>query len=190
MPKLSIPVTMRDHSQGPATAPVTLLQYADYECQSSGRAYPMIKQVQAHFGPKLRFVYRNFPLSDIHPHAVAAAQAAEAAAFQGKFWEMHDYLFEHQSALGDADLVAYAKIQGLDMERFHRDQRSHEAKARVRDDLDSGVRSGVNGTPTFFIDDTRYDGSWDSPTLIAALEARVRAGRSPDQIVKKEVTPP
>ncbi len=168
---LTLPVGARDHSQGAPQATVTLVEYGDYECPHCGRAYPIVKEVQERMGPALRFVFRNFPLTESHPHAEHAAEAAEGAAVLGRFWEMHDVLFEHQAALGDRQLIGYAKALGLDESRFGDDFRAHTYKARVREDFTSGVRSGVNGTPTFFINGVRFDDSWDPDTLVRALKA-------------------
>ena len=150
-PRLAIPVTERDHAQGPADAPVTLVEYGDYECPYCGRAYPIVKEIQQQLGDNLRFVFRNFPLNTIHEHAGVAAQAAEAAGAQGKFWEMHDLLYEHQDELAEADLRAYALKLELEIYRFDSDLSQETFARRVRDDFRGGVRSGVNGTPTFFI---------------------------------------
>ena len=158
--QLTPPVTTRDHAAGPENAPVTLVEYGDYECPYCGMAYLIVKEAQGELGNELRFVFRNFPLAEAHPHARAAAQAAEAAAAQGRFWEMHDTLFEHQDALEAEDLLAHAKSIGLDMQQFARDLADPTYTKRVRDDFRSGVRSGVNGTPTFFMNGERYDGSW------------------------------
>ena len=160
----------RDHIQGSADAAVTLLEYGDYECPYCGAAYPIIKEVQARMGERLRFVFRNFPISTSHPHAEQAAEAAEAAAAQGKFWEMHDHLYENQKRLRDEDLRGYAEKLGLDVDAFDRELAEHVHAARVHEDFMSGVRSGVNGTPTFYIDGVRYDDSYDLETLLAALE--------------------
>ena len=169
---LSLPVTERDHAQGSAEAPLTLVEYGDYECPHCGRAYPIVKEVQRRLGPKLRFVFRNFPLAEMHPHAQHAAEAAEAAAAQECFWEMHDALFEHQRSLDDRHLVQYAQTLGLDPQRFQQDLTSHTYAGRVREDFRSGVKSGVNGTPTFFINGVRHDDAWDIETLTEALLAR------------------
>ena len=169
--RLSLPVSDRDHAQGAADAVVTLVEYGDYECPHCGRAYPIVKEVQRRLGPQLRFVFRNFPLGEIHPHAQHAAEAAEAAAAQGRFWEMHDALFEHQGALDDRHLVQYATALALDDERLQRDLASHAYADRVREDFISGVRSGVNGTPTFFINGVRHDDAWDVESLVEALQA-------------------
>src|SRR5579872_2835979 len=134
-PHLVLPVGERDHAQGPATATVTLVEYGDYECPHCGRAYPIVKEVQRRFGNRLRFVFRNFPLSQAHPHAEHAAEAAEAAGAPGKFWEMHDTLFEHQEALDDPHLVGYAKRLQLDLPQFEEALNEHRFAARVREDF-------------------------------------------------------
>ena len=150
---LTLPVSEdRDHVQGPAEAAVTLVEYGDYECPYCGAAYPIIKAVQERMGERLRFVFRNFPITTSHPHAEQAAEAAEAAAAQGRFWQMHDLLYENQQRLGDQELA------------------EHVHAPRVREDFMSGVRSGVNGTPTFYINGLRYDDSYELDTLLAALE--------------------
>ena len=169
--KLTMPVGQRDHWRGPETAPVTLVEYGDYECPYCGKAYPIVKEIQRRLGDRLRFVFRNFPLTQSHPHAEHAAEAAEAAAAQEKFWEMNDYLFEHQQALDDAHLVHYAVALHLDKEKFEREMTEHVYANRVREDFLSGVRSGVNGTPTFFINGVRHDESYELETLLAAIEA-------------------
>jgi protein-disulfide isomerase len=171
--QLTMPVSDRDHSQGPSDAPVTLVEYGDYECPYCGAAYPIVKQLQERLGDRLRFVFRNFPITTAHPHAEHAAEAAEAAGAQGKFWEMHDYLYEHQRALADEELEGYAETLGLDVERFDREMEAQVHTDRVRTDFMSGVRSGVNGTPTFFINGRRHNGPYDVQTLLAAIEAAV-----------------
>lgn len=169
---LTMPVTEdRDHIQGPADAPVTLLEYGDYECPYCGAAYPIVKEVQARIGERLRFVFRNFPITTSHPHAERAAEAAEAAAAQGSFWRMHDVLYENQKLLSDEDLRTYAQQVGLDLDVFDRELAEHVHAARVQEDFMSGVRSGVNGTPTFYVNGARYDDSYDLDTLLGALEA-------------------
>jgi protein-disulfide isomerase len=169
MSRLRPAVSASDHAAGPADAPVTLVEYGDYECPHCGRAYPIVRELQKRMGRRLRLVFRNFPLAEIHPHAEHAAEAAEAAAAQGKFWEMHDVIFEHQAHLADADLVRYAKDLGLDAGRVKDELAAGAHLDRVREDFGSGVRSGVNGTPTFFINGTRYDGSWDLDTFAEVL---------------------
>jgi protein-disulfide isomerase len=168
--QLTSPVTDNDHVAGRADAPITLVEYGDYECPFCGMAYPIVKSIQQKLEGQLRFVFRNFPLTKQHPHAQHAAEAAEAAGAQGKFWEMHDIIFEHQRALSDNALGRYAKSLGLDAERLAEDLRAGKYASRVRNDFRSGVRSGVNGTPTFFINGERYDGDWqDEQTFINAL---------------------
>ena len=172
---LAVPVSTRDHSQGPATAVVTLVQYGDYECPYTRRSTWVVQALQQQLGDQLRFVYRNFPLTEIHPHALHAALAAEAAADQGKFWQMHDYLFHHQHTLEDADLAEHAEAVGLDMQQFTRDMTDRHTLARIEEDLESGARSGVQGTPTFFINGVLYLGSWEQEDLLAALQAASQA---------------
>jgi protein-disulfide isomerase len=168
---LTVPVSEdRDHIQGPADAAVTLVEYGDFECPYCGAAYPIIKEVQARMGDRLRFVFRNFPITTSHAHAEQAAEAAEAAAAQGRFWPMHDLLYENQRRLRDQDLRGYAEQAELDVERFDSELAEHAHAARVHDDFMSGVRSGVNGTPTFFINGVRHDGSYEVEPLLAALE--------------------
>jgi len=172
--QLVLPVGERDHMQGPADAPVTLVEYGDFECPYCGMAYPIVKEAQRRLGDRLRFVFRNFPISTAHPHAEHAAEVAEAAGAQGKFWEMHDLLYERQSTLDDAHLQRFAEELGLDVERFDREMNERRYEARVREDFMSGVRSGVNGTPSFFVNGVRYDGRWDDGHLILALEQVAR----------------
>ncbi len=173
--RLTPPVSARDHVSGPNDAPVTLVEYGDYECPHCGRAYPIVKAAQSALGGQLRFVFRNFPLAEAHPHARLAAQAAEAAAAQGRFREMHDMLFDHQDALENEDLIGYARSLGLDAVRFGRELETGTYDKRVRDDFRSGVRSGVNGTPTFFVNGDRYDGPWgNEEAFISALRETVR----------------
>ncbi len=168
---LVLPVSEeRDHIHGPADAAVTLVEYGDYECPYCGAAYPIVKEVQAQLGERLRFVFRNFPIVTSHPHAEQAAEAAEAAGAQGEFWQMHDLLYERQSRLRDEHLHSYAEELGLDVGRFDAELAGHVHAPRVREDFMSGVRSGVNGTPTFYIDGVRHDDSYDVDTLLAALE--------------------
>jgi protein-disulfide isomerase len=171
---LSIPVGEDDHVQGPADAHVTLVEYGDYQCPGCGAAYPMVKSIVKHLGPKLRFVFRNMPLNEMHPFAEMAAEAAEAAGAQGKFWEMHDGLYEHQAELGPKLIAMLAKRLHLDVPRFEQDMASRQFRDRVKRDFMSGVRSGVNGTPTFFIDGARYDGVLDEHSLESALRERIR----------------
>jgi protein-disulfide isomerase len=169
--KLMVPVSDRDHVQGPADAPVTLVEYGDFECPYCAAAHVIVKQVREIMGDQLRFVFRHFPLTQIHPYAEHAAEASEAAGAQGQFWEMHDLLYENQPMLDSLHLVMYAEKLGLEGERFVRELEEGIYRERVRGDFLSGVRSGVNGTPAFFIRGVRYDGSWDFPPLVEALES-------------------
>src|SRR5437899_11303347 len=173
--KLTPLVSQRDHQQGPEPAPVTVVEYGDYECPYCGEAYPIVKEIQLRLGERLRFVFRNFPLTQAHAHAEHAAEAAEAAAGQGKFWQMHDTLFEHQKALDDAHLVHYALALDLERETFVREMTEHVHSKRVLEDFLSGVRSGVNGTPTFFIKGVRHDESFALETLLAAIEGTMHS---------------
>jgi protein-disulfide isomerase len=173
-PRLSVPVSERDHILGPTTAPVTVVEYGDYECPICGQAHPVVKQLRRLLGRQLCFVYRHFPLATVHPHAHHAAEAAEAAGAQGEFWAMHDMLFAHQQALADDDLVQYAVALGLDVSRFTSELARHIHAPRVREDFMSGVRSGVNGTPTFFINGVRHDDSFDLETLLEAITGAMR----------------
>jgi protein-disulfide isomerase len=175
--KLAVQVSEeRDHVRGPFASPVTLVEYGDYECPFCGQAYYLVKDLGQRVGNLMRFVFRNFPLTTVHPHAERAAEAAEAAGAQGKFWEMHDLLFENQQSLEDQDLMKYAAKVGLDIPRFVREMREGRYLNRIREDFLSGARSGVNGTPTFFINGLRYDGPRDLDTLMAAIENAARGG--------------
>jgi protein-disulfide isomerase len=167
--KSALPIEGRDHIQGNIRAPITLLEYGDYECPYCGEAYPIVKEIQERLGEKLCFAFRNFPLANSHPHAVHAAEAAEAAAAQDRFWEMHDLLFENQDALEDEDLAQYAAGLGLDAERLLREVLAGQHQARVKEDFKTGTRAGVNGTPTFFINGERYDGPRDVEAFLEAL---------------------
>ncbi|MEO7189636.1 MAG: DsbA family protein [Vicinamibacterales bacterium] len=169
--RLTVAVTERDHAQGPGDASVTLVEYGDFECPHCGRAHPVIQEIQRRLGEQLRFVFRHFPLGEMHRHAQHAAEASEAASSQGHFWEMHDALFEHQQALGDRQLAEYAGQIGIDESRLQRELIDHVHASRVRQDFMSGIRSGVNGTPTFFINGVRHDDPWDLDTLLAVLTA-------------------
>jgi protein-disulfide isomerase len=172
-PRLATPVGERDHVIGPATAPVTLVEYGDYECPYCGAAHVSVKQILGVLGDDVRFVFRNFPLSQIHPHAFQAANAAEAAGGQGEFWGMHDLLFENQRHLDPPSLLAYARALGLDLQRFGADLTQQTYAPRIREDFLSGVRSGVNGTPTFFVNEVRHNGGYDPESLLAAIRAAV-----------------
>ena len=168
---LTQPVSARDHAEGPADAPLTLVEYGDYQCPYCGAAYPIVKRLQKKLGKKLRFVFRNFPLTQAHPFALIAAEAAETAALQGKFWEMHDLLYEKQTFLEPEVIPPWAESIGLDLDKFGNDIKQGVVEKRIQEDRQSGIRSGVNGTPTFFINGTRYDGSPDYGSLLSALES-------------------
>ena len=170
--KLNLPVNDLGHIQGPRTAPVNLVEYGDYECPYTGQAYPIVKEIQKRLGNDLLFVFRNFPLREIHPHAQHAAEAAEAAAAQGKFWDMHDYLFEHQRALDDNHLLKYAATLGIDTYKFRKEMSGHIYASQIDKSLGEGIASGVEGTPTFFINGARHNGSWDLETLLAAIKKK------------------
>jgi len=169
--RLAVPVGERDHSQGSATAAVTLVQYGDYECPYTLQSTATVRAIQQRLREELRFVYRNFPLTEIHPHALNAALTAEAAAIQGKFWQMHDFIFHHQHTLEVVDLTHFAEAVGLDMQLYARDRAEQRSLARIEEDMEGGDRSGVQGTPTFFINGVLYPGSWEQDALLAALEA-------------------
>ena len=169
MPHLTMPVSERDHIQGSATAAVTLVEYGDYECPYCALAYPVVKEIQRQLGPTLRFVFRHFPLTQIHPHARHAAEAAEGASAQDKFWNMHDLLFEHQDALDDEHLLHYAATLGLDTERFKWELQNHVFAYRVNEDTESGRHSRVSGTPTFFINGIRHDDTYTLDVLLPAV---------------------
>ena len=169
---LSAPVSVDDYSQGPANAVVTLVEYGDYECPHCEQGYSIVKEAQRRLDLRLRFVFRNFPLTQIHPHAQQAAEAAEAAGAQGLFWEMHERLFERQRELNIQHLVRYAREIGADEHRLFNDLTSHAYSQRVRADFLSAIRSGVNGTPTFFINGNRHHGAGDIDSLMEALEAK------------------
>jgi protein-disulfide isomerase len=171
MSRLVRPVDASDHVCGPEGAPVTLLQYGDYQCPHCGRAHRFLKELLGRTGDRVRFVYRHFPLSHMHPQAMAAAQAAEAAAVQGRFWEMHDTLYDHQQALDPEHLLAYAQAIALDAARFEQELRVEVHLPKVRADFASGVQSGVSRTPTFFINGERFDMPWDDGLATALARA-------------------
>ena len=175
---LALPVGKRDHIQGASSAIVTLVEYGDYQCPFCGDAYPIIKRLQRHFGEQLRFVFRNFPLVRIHAYAQRAAEAAEAAGAQGKFWEMHDYLFEHQDALDAENLVRAAEALGLDSVKFDHDVAEHVYARRVEEDVQSGNDSGVGGTPTIFINGVRNDDEDSLETLKAKIDEAIMLSKA------------
>jgi protein-disulfide isomerase len=167
---LTPPVSARDHAEGRADAAVTLVEYGDYQCPYCGEAYPVVKGLQKALGKKLRFVFRNFPLTQSHPFALIAAEAAEAAGLQGKFWQMHDLIYENQADLEPDILPSWAERIGLDLEKLGTALQQGAVTKRIKDDQLSGIQSGVDGTPCFFINGTRYDDETDYDSLRTALE--------------------
>jgi protein-disulfide isomerase len=172
-------VDAQDRVRGPADAPVTLLEYGDYECPFCGRAYWELKKLERTVGDQVRFAFRHFPLAQLHPHAMLAAQAAEAAGAQGKFWEMHATLFENQHNLGPQALVGYAYDLDLDVPRFNRELQQRHHEARIRRDFMEGVRSGVNGTPTFFVNGMRWNGPYTAEALLAGVRGQATPETEP-----------
>jgi protein-disulfide isomerase len=167
--KLRVPVTREDHAQGPENAAITLLEYGDFQCPYCAQAYHVVKHLQDVIKDELRIVFRNFPLTEIHPGAMDAARAAEAAAQQGRFWEMHAMLFENRNNLDPDSLYAFAGALRLDTRRFARELEGAKVERKIAEDIQGGVRSGVNGTPTFFINGVRYDGDWSYEPFLEAL---------------------
>jgi len=167
--RLTPPVSEADHGRGPAGAPVTLVEYGDFECPYCGEAYPILKKLEHLAGDIVRVVFRNFPLTNLHPHAQQAAEAAESAGEQGKFWEMHDLIFEHRHYLTRTDLEKYAGRAGVELDRFREDLDTHRWARKVRDHFRSGVVSGVNGTPTFFVNGLRHDGGYQLEELLRVV---------------------
>jgi protein-disulfide isomerase len=179
-PHLTLSVGDRDHAQGSAGAVLVLVEYGDYQCPYCGAAYPIVKRVQKELGGRLRFVFRNFPITNSHPQAEWAAEIAESAADQGKFWEMHDALYENQRSLGDEPFFSKLEAKlGLDASKIDSEVSRHAHLPRIQEDFNSGVRSGVNGTPTFFINGTRYDGYPEFKPMVEALNSaeKTAAGR-------------
>jgi len=163
--QLSVPVGPDDHSIGPEDAALTVVEYGDYECPYCGQAFSVVQALQKAFGDSLRFIFRNLPLADMHPHAEQAAEMAEAVGLHGKFWEMHDLLYEHQRDLGEKALLEYVSEAGADVNEVVATLKSGEPEQRVQRDLEGAIRSGANGTPTFFVNGERYDGSWAYETF-------------------------
>lgn len=172
--ELSTPVDATDHVLGPAHAPVTLVEYGDLECPNCKQAAPAVKLILKHFEGRLRFAFRHFPLEEVHPHALQAALAAESAGGQGKFWQMHDLLFENQAHLKPQHLRAYAQKLELDMVRFDADMEDEIYLQRIREHIEGGKASGVRGTPTFFLDGRVHDASFGMQPLRDAIEAALR----------------
>jgi protein-disulfide isomerase len=180
--RLTPPVNERDHLAGPANAPIVLVEYGDYECPFCGHAYYTVKSLQEQLGDRLCFVFRNFPLATVHPHALDAAEAAEAAGAQGLFWPMHDTLFENQDTLEPPDLIRYATQLGLEVNTFEYDLRTHRFRDRIGGDRRSGALSGVNGTPTFFINGYRHEGRADLDSLFRAIAENEELMRRADLV--------
>jgi protein-disulfide isomerase len=168
---LTVAVNDSDHIQGSADAPIVVVEYGDFECSYCGAAYPIIKKIQKELGEDLCLVFRSFPLSQVHPHAKHAAEAAEIAGAQGKFWEYHDLLYEHQHSLDDTSLVHHATSLGLDGAAFKTALQKGEFKEKVQESFMSGVDSGVNGTPSFFVNGSRYDGDWQYEPFLEYLKS-------------------
>jgi protein-disulfide isomerase len=168
---LTVPVGVRDHVEGAIDAPLLLVEYGDYECPDCLNAWPIVKRLREELGDRLAFSFRHYPQASIHPHASAAAQAAEAAASQGKFWEMHDLLFRNQKRLADMDLTYMALQLGLEVYKFQAEFERASHVEHIREDVQSGAESGVKGTPTFFINGCRYRGKVDVSTMLETLRA-------------------
>jgi protein-disulfide isomerase len=173
MSRLNTPVSDNDFSIGTANARCTLVEYGDYQCSYCGQAYPIVKQLRKRFSADLRFVFRNFPLGEMHPQAQHAAEAAMFAGKHKKFWEMHDLLFENQESLGDDDLLLYADLLKLKADQLSEALSSGRYQYAVKADFMGGVRSGVNGTPTFFVNGQRHDGGFDMESLFMAIQSRM-----------------
>ena len=173
MTKLNPAVNSKDHIQGKNTAPLELVEYGDYQCPYCGQAYPIVKNLLRSLGADIKFVFRNFPLSELHPDAFNAAVAAEAAGLQKKYWDMHDIIFENQQELDMESLFLYAKKIGLDLERFKNDIQKNALSTKVEQDFESGVRSGVNGTPSFFINGKKYNGDWEEDVFHQYLKSQL-----------------
>lgn len=169
---LVLPVGQRDHVQGLLTAPVVLVEYGDYQCPYCAQATGVIQELQYQLGDRLCYVFRHFPLTELHPQALRAAEAAEAAAAQNQFWQMHYCLLSYQSALNETDLLQYARDLELNIERFEHDINSNQRLHHIQEDIKTGIDSRVDSTPTFFINEIRYVGSWDLSTLMNVIEPR------------------
>ena len=173
MSTLKNPVSSNDHILGNAEAPCVLVEYGDYECPHCAAAHPMVQAIEKHFGDRMAFVYRNFPLTRIHPYAQPAAEVAEFAGSKGKFWQMHDQLFENQERLGIDLFAELAEEMGLSREEMEAALENNTFTNQINKEFTGGVRSGVNGTPTFFVNGSRYDGSLDKASLTKAIEEAI-----------------
>jgi protein-disulfide isomerase len=178
MAKLKTPITQNDHVRGPAQAPITLVEYGDYQCPHCAMVHPMVNQVERYFSGRMRFVFRHFPLTEIHPHAEIAAESAEFAGTAGLFWDMHDALFENQSRLSIPTIFLIAEELGLPETATRNALETGQFRKRVRGDFMSGIRSSVNGTPTFFINGVRHDGAYDYASLVSGIQMRLAADTS------------
>jgi protein-disulfide isomerase len=177
MSKLKPAVNSADHHQGNVNATITLVEYGDFECPHCGRAHPFVKRLLRERGKELHFVFRNFPLQEIHPHAYVSAVTAEAAGKQGKFWEMHDLIFENQDKLNTKYLLSLAESLPLDFAQFVKDSKSEAVQSKIETDFESGIRSGVNGTPTFFLNGSpilTYDETYESLLDAIQLESEMK----------------
>ena len=174
MSNLTVPITPDDHSQGEADAACTLVEYGDFQCPACGQADPIVKRLQGHFGAGLRFVFRNFPLREIHPNAEHAAEAAEFAGDNGEFWQMHDLLYRNQATLEDKHLLAFAGRLCLSEDELREALHAETYQPWVSADFRSGVHSGVNGTPTFFLNGERHDAGFDFETLADAVQRQIK----------------
>lgn len=170
---MNMKLNTKDHFQGNANASFELMEYGDYQCPYCRKAYNILKEVKKQFGNDLKFVFRNFPLAELHEHAIHAAVVAEAAGAQGKFWEMHDMLFENQKRLDDESLFGYAKQIGLYMQQFENDLENNIYFQKVESDYQTGIKQGVEGTPTFFINSELFEGNWMDPAFIDYLQSKI-----------------
>ena len=175
MKQLKLSINSNEHIWGNPNASLELVEYGDYECPYCGRAYPIVKDIQQKLDGDIKFVFRNFPLSKIHPHAFMAAVATEAAGLQGKFWEMHDIAFENQRSLDTENIIYFASLLGLDVDRFKEDIQERRLAEKVEKDFESGLRSGVNRTPTFFINGQKFEGDWSTGELLDYLKGQLAA---------------
>lgn len=166
----TIKISASDHVLGDINAPIELVEYGDYQCSYCGQAYYIVKDLQKKLGKKLKFIFRNYPLEDLHPYAVHAALAAEAAHLQNRFWEMHDVLYENQRRLDDSSIISYARDMGLDTRLFEKEFGSEETVKKLQEDVASGDKAGVRGTPTFFVNGKKYDGNWADAEFLRYLE--------------------
>jgi protein-disulfide isomerase len=178
MATLRTPITKSDHVRGQESAPITFVEYGDYECPHCALAHPIVGRVQLYFGSRMRLVFRHFPMTEIHPHAGIAAESAEFAGAAGRFWDMHDALFANQSSLSLPAIFLIAEQLGLSETALRNALETGQYRSKVRSDFMGGIRSGVNGTPTFFINGVRHDGGYDYASLVAEIQMRLGADTS------------